>query len=169
MGVNKVILIGNLGAKPEVRYTSSGVPVARFRIATTERYGVDENGQRKEHTEWHSCTAWRKLAEICGQYLDKGTKVYIEGRIRSNEYTGKDGIARRGFEIHVDELQILSPKGQREFVPDEPASFSDFPETSAPVQSKTGHPATSKGTPAPTDDIDLEPNLDIDEDDFFTE
>ena len=77
VGVNKVILIGNLGAKPELRYTPSGVPVCNFSVATTERWGTDESGERKEHTEWHRIVAWRKLAEIFGQYLDKGSKFYI--------------------------------------------------------------------------------------------
>ena len=69
MGINKVILVGNLGQKPEIRYTSSGIPVANFSVATKERWGTDDQGQRKEHTEWHRCVAWRKLAEICWKRL----------------------------------------------------------------------------------------------------
>jgi hypothetical protein len=79
-GVNKVILVGNLGADPEVRYTAGGTAVAKFRIATTERF-TDKDGNRQERTEWHRVVAWRKLAEICGQYLSKGKQVYIEGKI----------------------------------------------------------------------------------------
>jgi single-strand DNA-binding protein len=167
-GVNKVILVGNLGAKPEIRYTPSGVPMAKFSVATTERWGTDESGQRKEHTEWHRCVAWRKLAEIVGQFLDKGTKVYLEGKIRRNEYTGQDGVKRQSFDIHVDQMVILSPKGQREFVPDEPGSaYQEFPDTSAPVAAKAGPAAKGGSVPAPPDDVDLEPDMDLDGDDDF--
>ena len=89
-GVNKVILIGNLGADPEMRYTADGTAVCNFRIATTEKF-KDRQGNMQERTEWFQIVAWRKLAEICGQYLSKGKQVYIEGKIR-NEMLGK----RRG-------------------------------------------------------------------------
>jgi len=168
MGVNKVILIGNLGRKPEVRYTASGIPVANFSVATTERFGTDETGQRKDRTEWHRCVAWRKLAEICAQYLDKGTKVYIEGRIRTSEYNAQDGSKRKSFEIHIDQMEILTPKGMRESVPDEP-SYQSFPDTSAEGQSKE-QPAKSGAAPAPPNDVDLDPDLDLEEDeDFFVD
>jgi single-strand DNA-binding protein len=168
MGVNKVILIGNLGKKPEIRYTSSGIPVANFSVATTERFGKDEAGERKEHTEWHRCVAWRKLAEICGQYLDKGTKVYLEGRIRRGEFTGQDGVKRYSFEIHIDNMEILSPKGTRDFVPDEPA-YAEFP-GSAPASRKS-EAVAGKSLPSPPDnEVDLEPDIDLeeDDDDFLT-
>jgi single-strand DNA-binding protein len=167
MGVNKVILIGNLGQKPDIRYTPSGVPVAKFSVATTERWGKDEAGQRKEHTEWHRCTAWNKLAEICGQYLDKGTKVYVEGRIRRSEYTGNDGIKRWSFDINIDQMEILTPKGQREYVPDEPG-WQDFPDTSAAAPQQKPAAARVKGdVPPPPDDVDLDPDIDLEEDENF--
>ena len=117
-GVNKVILVGNLGAKPELKYTQSGVPVTKFNIATTERWGTDENGNRREHTEWHRIVAWRKLGEICNQYLDKGTKVYIEGRLRTNKWQGQDGVTRYTTEIQADDMVILTPRGVREKGPE---------------------------------------------------
>jgi len=111
-GVNKVILIGNLGNKPELKYTNSGIPVAQFSLATTERFGKDDLGNLKQHVEWHRIRAWRKLGEICAQYLDKGSKVYIEGRIRTNKWDDKEGITRYTTEITADNLVMLSSKNQ---------------------------------------------------------
>ncbi len=173
MGINKVILVGNLGSKPEIRYTSSGIPVANFSVATSERWGTDDQGNRKEHTEWHRCTAWRKLAEICGQYLDKGTKVYVEGRIRRSEYTGNDGVKKYSTEIHIDQMEILTPKGgQREHVPDQPGGgggggdYKDFPNSSG----GGGGKPSGGGAPKPPDDVDLDPDMDLEEDeDFFVD
>lgn len=108
-GVNKVILIGNLGADPELRYTASGTAVAKFRIATNEVYN-DRQGNRQERTEWHRITAWGKLAEICGQYLSKGRQVYIEGRIRSDTWE-QDGVKRYSYEIVADNMQMLGGPG----------------------------------------------------------
>lgn len=116
-GVNKVILVGNLGQKPEIRYTSSGIPVANFTLATTERWGKDESGQNKEHTEWHRIVAWRKLAEICGQYLDKGTKIYCEGSLRTSSWQTPEGEKRFKTEIQMDQMVILSSRGERGEVP----------------------------------------------------
>lgn len=110
-GVNKVILIGHLGADPEVRYTANGTAMARFNLATTEVY-TDKDGNRQELTEWHRIVAWRKLAEFCGQYLAKGRMVYIEGRLRTRSWE-KEGTKRYTTEIEARELQILSPIGER--------------------------------------------------------
>lgn len=112
-GVNKVILIGNLGADPELRYTASGTAVAKFRIATSETF-TDRQGARQERTEWHRITAWGKLAEICGQYLSKGRQVYIEGRIRSDTWE-QEGVKRYSYEIVADVMRMLGPgRGERE-------------------------------------------------------
>jgi len=108
-GVNKVILIGNLGADPELRYTANGTAVARLNIATTETY-TDRDGNRQEQTEWHRVVAWRKLAEICGQYLSKGRQVYIEGRLRTSSYE-KDGIKRYSTDIEAREMLMLGGPG----------------------------------------------------------
>lgn len=105
--VNKVILLGNLGADPEVRYTQSGQPVCSLRLATNEVWN-DRDGNRQERTEWHSITVWGKTAELCGQYLSKGRQVYIEGRIQSREYTDREGINRRAYDIVSDKVVFLS-------------------------------------------------------------
>ena len=109
--INKVILIGNLGADVELRYTQSGAPVASFRVATTERW-KGQDGQMQESTEWHSCNAWGKLAEICGKYLQKGSKVYVEGSINTRKWQDKTGSDRYSTEIKVREMKMLSPKGE---------------------------------------------------------
>ncbi|MDN8582518.1 single-stranded DNA-binding protein, partial [Eikenella corrodens] len=106
MMLNKVILIGNLGRDPEVRYLPSGDAVANFSIATSENW-KDRNGQRQERTEWHNISMFGRLAEIAGQYLKKGSKVYIEGRIQSRKYTGKDGIERTAYDIVANEMKML--------------------------------------------------------------
>ena len=104
MSVNKVILVGRLGRDPEVRYLPNGEAVANFGVATSEQW-KDRNGERQERTEWHSVTLYRRLAEIAGQYLKKGSQVYIEGRIQSRKYTGKDGVERTAYEIIGGELK----------------------------------------------------------------
>lgn len=114
--LNKVMLIGNLGVDPEVRHTSSGLPVATFRMATSWTRS-SEGGQREENTEWHNIVAWRKLAEICQQYLKKGSKVYIEGRIQTRSWDdASTGQKRYMTEIVANEMIMLDPPsggGQR--------------------------------------------------------
>ncbi len=104
------MLIGNLGADPEVRFTQAGAPVATFTVATTERW-TDKEGQKQETTEWHRVVAWRKLAEICGEYLHKGSKVYIEGKIQTRKWQDQNGNDRYTTEIVARDMQMLSPKG----------------------------------------------------------
>lgn len=105
-GVNKVILIGNLGIDPEVRTLESGVKVCRLSIATSESY-TNKEGNRVEQTEWHSVTLWRGLAEIAEKYLTKGNKVYVEGKLRTRSYKDKDGVERYSTEIVADNMQML--------------------------------------------------------------
>lgn len=107
-GVNKVILIGNLGKDPEFKYTPGGQPVADFTLATSERWN-DKNGQRQERTEWHNIVAWGKLAELANQYLKKGRAVYIEGRIQTRSWDDRDGNKRYRTEIVAVQMQFLSP------------------------------------------------------------
>jgi len=107
--VNKVILIGNLGADPEIRYTQSGTPVATFRVATTERW-KGQDGQMQEQTEWHSIVAWRRLAEICGEYLAKGSRVFIEGKLQTRKWQDQNGNDRYTTEIIAREMKMLSPR-----------------------------------------------------------
>ena len=107
MSVNKAILIGRLGRDPEVRHMPNGDAVCNFSIATSETWNDRQTGQRQERTEWHAITLYRRLAEIAGQYLKKGSLVYIEGRIQSRKYTGKDGIERTAYEIIGNEMKML--------------------------------------------------------------
>lgn len=104
--VNKVILIGNVGADPEVRYLEGGTAVANLRIATTESF--TRNGERVEQTEWHSVVLWRGLAEVAQKYVKKGMKLYIEGRLRTRQWEDKDHIKRYTTEIYADNMQMLS-------------------------------------------------------------
>ena len=108
--VNKVIIIGNLGADPEVRYTQDGTATASFTVATTERW-KGQDGQMKEATEWHRVVAWRRLAEICGEYLSKGSKVYVEGKLTTRRWTDSNGVERYTTEIVAREMKMLSGKG----------------------------------------------------------
>ena len=108
--VNKVILIGNLGADPEVRYSQSGTAIASFRIATTEVW-KKQDGSKEEQTEWHRIVAFGRLAEICGEYLAKGSKVYIEGRLQTRKWQDKDGQDRYTTEIVAREMKMLTPRG----------------------------------------------------------
>lgn len=105
--INKAIIIGNLGSDPEVRYTQDGTAVASFTVATTEKW-KGKDGQQQEHTEWHKVTAWRRLAEICGEYLEKGTRVYIEGKLQTRKWQDKDGNDRYTTEIVASEMKMLS-------------------------------------------------------------
>ncbi len=109
--LNKVLLIGNLGKDPELSYTASGVAVAKFSVATGERW-KDQDGNVQERTEWHNIVAWRKLAEICGQYLKKGSKVYLEGRLQTRSWDDKNtGQKRYATEIVADDLIMLDSRG----------------------------------------------------------
>lgn len=107
--INKAILIGNLGADPEVRYTQSGAAVANFNVATTESWVKDD--KKEEKTEWHRVVAFGRLGEICGEYLSKGSKVYIEGRIQTRQWDDRDGNKRYTTEIVAREMKMLSPRG----------------------------------------------------------
>jgi single-strand DNA-binding protein len=129
-GVNKVILIGHLGADPSMRYTQSGTPVAQFNMATTERYN-DRNGERQERTEWHRVVVWSKLAEICNQYLKKGKQVYIEGRLQTRQWEDQSGNKRYTTEVVANQMQMLGRAGDsaadvpaQEFSPDPVAQES---------------------------------------------
>jgi len=110
-GVNKVILIGNLGSDPQVRYTPQGTAVANFNIATTERFN-NKSGEREERTEWHRIVAWGKLAEICQQYLKKGKQVYIEGRLQTRQWEDQQGQKRQTTEIVAQNMQMLGRAGE---------------------------------------------------------
>lgn len=109
-GVNKVILIGNLGQDPELRYTGSGTAVCNMRLATNESY-KDSNGELVEKTEWHNVVAWARLAEICGEYLKKGSQVYFEGSLQTRQWEDKEGQTRYTTEVKAREMMMLSDRG----------------------------------------------------------
>ncbi len=112
-GVNKVIIIGNLGSDPEVRFTPSGQPVANFRMATNESWN-DKNGQQQERTEWHRIVVWGKMAELCGEYLKKGRQAYIEGKLQTREWNDKEGKKNYTTEIVAQSVQFLGGGGKGE-------------------------------------------------------
>jgi len=113
-GVNKVILIGNLGADPETRYSASGTAMCTISIATSESWKDKQTGEQQERTEWHRVKFFGRLAEIAGEYLKKGRQVYIEGAIRSSKYTDKEGIERWSTDIIANEMQMLGGPGEGE-------------------------------------------------------
>ena len=110
-GINKVILIGNLGDDPKVSYMPSGGAVANITVATSESWKDKQTGEQKEKTEWHRVVAFNRLGEICGEYLKKGSKVYIEGRIQTRKWQGNDGQDRYTTEIVANDMQMLDSRG----------------------------------------------------------
>ena len=141
-GINKVILVGNLGSDPEIRYTGSGTAVCNFSLATSESY-KDRDGNQVENTEWHRIVAWARLAEICGEYLKKGRQVYIEGQLQTRQWEDKDGNTKYTTEIKAREMQMLGGRddndggggggGSRSTSSDD--DFGDF-DQSAPSRSQ---------------------------------
>lgn len=143
--LNKVLLIGNLGKDPELRYTTSGVAVATFSLATSESW-KDQDGNAQEKTEWHNIVAWRKLAEICGEWLKKGKKVYIEGRIQTRNYDDKNtGQKRYITEIVADNLIMLDGGGG--------ARTTAATENSGPSYQQAGSDAPAAATAAQEEDL----------------
>jgi single-strand DNA-binding protein len=106
-GINKVILVGNLGADPETRYTANGGAITNIRLATSEAWKDKQTGENQERTEWHRVVLFGKLGEIAGEYLKKGRQVYIEGSLRTNKYTDKEGVERYTTDIVANEMQML--------------------------------------------------------------
>jgi single-strand DNA-binding protein len=139
--VNKVILIGNLGRDPEMRYLPSGDAVANFSIATTERW-KDKNGEMQEQTEWHRIAFFGRQAEVCGEYLRKGSSVYVEGRLQTRKWTDKDGNERYTTEIRGDRMQMLGGRGggATAEMREPEYAVADAPPASAPAR-KPGAPA----------------------------
>lgn len=146
--VNKVILVGNLGRDPETRYMPNGDAVTNIAVATTESWKDKNTGEKKELTEWHRITFYRKLAEIAGQYLKKGSQVYVEGRLQTRQYTDKDGVERYTTEIIADMMQML---GLRQAGGDD---------QQRPAQTNGGHNAyadargSNSSTPRPAPNFD---------------
>ena len=160
--LNKVFLIGNLGRDPDIRYMPNGEAVVNFSIATSESWNDRQSGQRVERTEWHNITMYRRLAEIAGQYLKKGSQVYIEGRIQSRKYTDKDGIERTAYDIIGNEMKMLGSRnasaGGAPF--DDSNAYQAAP-PAQPAHSYTAEPpavprrqAPAAAPATPVDDID---------------
>jgi single-strand DNA-binding protein len=125
--VNKVILLGNLGRDPEVRYTTGGDPVCNLSIATSESWTDKATGEKKEQTEWHRVTLFKRQAEVAGEYLKKGSSVYIEGRLQTRKYTDKDGVEKYSTEIMGDRMQLLSKSEAKPTQPATDDEGSDVP------------------------------------------
>lgn len=115
-GINKVILVGNLGKDPETRYTQGGDPVCNFTVATSKKWKDKQSGESKEQTEWHRLVAFKRTAEVCAQYLKKGSKVYIEGELHYGSYD-KEGVKHYTTEIRVREMQMLGGREQQQSQP----------------------------------------------------
>lgn len=111
-GVNKVILVGNLGNDPEVKYSQAGAAICTLSLATSEQWKDKQSGEMQERTEWHRVKLFGRLGEIAGEYLKKGRQVYIEGRLRTDKYTGKDGVERYATYVVADEMQMLGGGGE---------------------------------------------------------
>jgi len=136
-GINKVILIGNLGRDPETRYSQGGNPVTNFSVATSDSWRDKQSGEQQERTEWHNVVCFSRLAEIAGEYLRKGSKVYIEGSLRTSNWE-KDGQKHYRTEIMAKELQMLDSRGGGEGGPPPPDGFeSSAPPTSQPQNAPT--------------------------------
>ena len=144
MSVNKVILLGNVGKDPEVRYLDSGIAVATFPLATTDRgYTLANGTQVPDRTEWHNLVLWRGLAETAEKYVHKGDKLYIEGKIRSRSYDDQSGAKRYITEIFVDIMEMLSPKG----------SSAPAASTAQPASAQPQQPAAAQQDSSTTDDL----------------
>ena len=138
--LNKVILIGRLGKDPETRFMPNGEAVCNFSVATSESW-KDRNGQRQERTEWHNITMYRRLAEIAGQYLNKGSQVYLEGKIQTRKYTDKNGVERTAYDIIANEMKMLG-------------GGNDGQQAQS-AQAETPKPPRRQATPAaPAEDVD---------------
>ncbi len=160
--LNKVELIGNLTRDPELKYTPQGTAVCTFGLATN-RYWTTESGEKKEDAEFHRIVAWQKLAELCGQLLAKGRKIYVEGRLQTRRWTGQDGVEKQTTEVVINDMIILdsrgtSPQGETsdfdipdDSVIDEPPALGD--NTAAAAKKKSTKPETKKVEEDTNDDI----------------
>jgi len=141
--VNKVILIGRLGKDPEIKYTPSGAPVAKFTLATDENF-KDRAGEQQRRTEWHTIVAWNRLAEICGEYLTKGKQIYIEGSIRSRQWEDQSGNKRTAYEIVARDMRMLGSKADSERLVGATGTAAPTPRGSAiPEPSESPEPPPS--------------------------
>lgn len=141
-GVNKVIIVGNLGDNPEVRYSQQGKAIANISVATSETW-KDQSGQRQERTEWHRIVLFRRLAEIAGEYLTKGSKVYIEGKLQTRKWQDQQGQDRYTTEVVADQMQMLDSLKQNNNAPNQGAHSSQSAPQRKPAKSGAGSPPPS--------------------------
>lgn len=156
--VNKVIIVGNLGRDPEIRYMPSGDAIANIAVATSFKSKDQNTGEQKETTEWHRITFFGRLAEIVGQYLKKGSSVYVEGRLQTRKYTDKDGVEKYATDIIAESMQMLGTPngGQHHTDDDEPAQAPGrSPAPAAAPAAKRGKGPAKQGAPAPAMDSDI--------------
>ncbi len=146
--VNKVILIGNLGRDPEVRYTPNGSAVCNVSLATTRNWKSKESGERQEETEWHRVVFFDRLAEIAGEYLKKGRSVYVEGRLKTRKWTDKDGVEKYTTEIFADQMQLLGGREGMGGGAEERGGYEGGGDD-APAPRRSAPPARSSAAPAP--------------------
>lgn len=151
--INKVILVGNVGLDPEVRTTDSGIKVARLKVATTERQYNKQTNESRELTEWHTIILWRNLAEVTEKYVKKGSQLYIEGRLRTREWTDKDNIKRYSTEIIADEIKLLGRKGDAQAEQSAPAPQATPQKVEAAVEAVQQALQTAIPTDIPVDDL----------------
>lgn len=163
-GVNKVILIGNLGSDPEVRYLDGGSVITRFNIATTETY-TNKSGEKIEQTEWHRIELWNALAKVAEKYLRKGNQVYVEGKIRTENWTDKEGQARTGISILANSMTMLGGSGSGGSGYDSTGGLSN-PEGNQPAKAPAPGAPTQSNTPKATDPIPPALASDGDDDDL---
>ncbi|MGH8474582.1 MAG: single-stranded DNA-binding protein [Methylococcales bacterium] len=147
-GINKVILIGNLGADPEVRYMPNGDAVTNIRVATSETWKDKQSGDPREMTEWHRVVFFRRLAEIAGEYLKKGSKVYIEGSLRTRKWQGQDGQDRYSTEIVANEMQMLDSKSGGSTTMGSSPKDDDFGGPPGPPPSTSASKPAASGAPS---------------------
>ena len=156
-GVNKVILVGNLGSDPTMRYTSGGTAVVNFNIATSERF-TNKNGEKEERTEWHRVVAWARLAEICNEYLKKGKQVYIEGRLQTRQWEDQSGNKRYTTEVVANNMVMLGRVGDAPMdipsqdVPSQDVPSQDVPSQDIPSQDVPQEEGVAQTAPAADDD-----------------
>lgn len=162
-GVNKVILIGSLGQDPEVRYMPQGGAVANLSVATNERYKDKNTGEAKEVTEWHRVVSYQRLAEIAGEYLRKGSKVYVEGKLKTRKWQDKDGVERYTTEIIANEMQMLDGRGdgQQQSAGAAPAASGAKGGYQKSAQQSGGYPQNNQRPTAPVNNA---PPIDFDDD-----
>ena len=141
-GVNKVTLIGNLGEEPELRYTGSGTAVCNMRLATNESY-TDKNGEEVQNTEWHSLVAWGRLAEVCNEYLEKGSQVYFEGKLQTRSWEDRDDNTRYTTEVKAQEMMFLD--GNRDQAPGQGGEYQDEDFDQRPPQQQPAGPGPQQG------------------------